>query len=76
MQPLQMDICQIGYFVCEFMTVEGAKKWIEYVSIMEVDYLYRWAILERGPTHVYQQPTQQVTDMFLTVPSSLTSEMI
>ena len=40
------------------------------------DYLYRWEILERQPSHVYQQPTQQVTDIVLTVPSSLTSEMI
>ena len=51
-------------------------KSIEYVSIIEIDFLYRWAISERRPNHVYQQPTQQVTDICLTVPSSWTSEMI
>ena len=41
-----------------------------------MDFLYRWAILERRPNHIYQQPTQQVTDIFLTALSSLTSHMI
>ena len=82
LQPLRTDICQIGYVVCEYMTVWGAQKLllsIEYVSIIEIDFLYRWAILERR-TNMYinnqWQPTQQVTCIYLTVPSSLTSEII
>ena len=66
---LRTDICQIGYVISEFKTVQGAKKSIlsiEYVSIIEIDFLYRWAILERRPNHVYQQPVTTNPNKWLT----------
>ena len=63
----------------QFKRLKNRYLLIEYVSIIETDFLYVWAILERLP-NIYinnqWQPTQQVTYIYLTVPSSLTLEMI
>ena len=47
-----MDICQIGYDICEFDSFRGLGIDIIDILIIEIDLLYGWAVLERRPNHV------------------------
>ena len=58
-QTSGMDICQIGYDICEFDSLRGLG--IDIIGrvhlIIEIDFLYRWAVLERRSNHVNKQPS-------------------
>ena len=72
---IRMDICQIGYDICEFDSLRGLG--IVIIGSLhfdnEIDLLYGWAVLERRPNHV----KRVVADIWLlTVSWTLTWEMI
>ena len=59
-QTSGMDICQIGYDICEFDSLRGlGNDIIDRVHFDNRDrfFLYRWAVLERRSNHVNKQPS-------------------
>ena len=75
-QTSGMDICQIGYDICEFDSLRGLG--IEIFGrihlIIEIDLLYGWAVLERRPNHANKRVVADI--WLLTVSWTLTWEMI
>ena len=58
-QTSGMDICQIGYDICEFDSLRGIG--IDIIGrvhlIIEIDFLYLRAVLERRSNHVNEKPS-------------------
>ena len=75
-QTSRMDICQIGYDICEFDSLRGLG--IDIIGRVhfdiEIDLLYGWAVLERRPNHVNKRVVDDV--WLLTISWTLTWEMI
>ena len=78
-QTSGMDICQIGYNICEFDSLRSLG--IVIIGrlhfdnlIIEIDLLYGWAVLERRPNHVNKRVVSDI--WLLTVSWTLTWEMI
>ena len=71
-----MDICQIGYSICEFDSLRGLG--IDIIGRVHFDNrdisLNGWAVLERRPNHVNKRVVADI--WLLTVSWTLTWEMI
>ena len=78
-QTSGMDICQIGYDICEFDSLRGLG--IDIIGRVhfdkrdtEIDLLYWWAVLERRLNHVNKRVVADI--WLLTVSWTLTWDMI
>ena len=53
-----MDICQIGYDICQFDSLRGLGTIL--ILIIEIDLLYGWAVLERRLNHVNKRVVAEI----------------